>query len=38
LGPSDDIDQLLNRADQALYIGKSSGRDRVCSESELTGT
>ena len=38
LGPSDDIDQLLNRADQALYIGKSSGRDRVCSEADLTGT
>jgi len=35
LGPSDDIDQLLNRADQALYIGKSRGRDRVCSEVEL---
>ena len=38
LGPSDDIDQLLNRADQALYIGKSSGRDRVCSEADLTDT
>lgn len=31
LGPSDDIESFLNRADQALYQAKRTGRDRVCS-------
>lgn len=33
LGPSDDIETFLNRADQALYQAKRTGRDRVCSAS-----
>lgn len=31
--PGESIDQLIARADHALYLAKSQGRDRVCRES-----
>ena len=31
-------ESLLDQADKAMYLGKSLGRNRVCSADQLTGT
>jgi two-component system, cell cycle response regulator len=36
LGPADDARALMRRADIALYVAKSDGRDRVVGAPELT--
>lgn len=34
-GPDETVESFIKRADQALYLGKKLGRNRVCTQAEL---